>query len=405
MNDRLKDFGIKEIPFEAAGTGFSRFTNKWLPERWEERIRDILDKIKNSSGTKSMAIVGEYGTGKTYLLKWIQEKYFREKEEKENWGIRTFYFDNPGVQFYDIANSLLADQIGREEFAKGLYELVNGYTKFIQLTQKFEMLFKYDIPFYKWSEHIKKLKRKHDAEFVISDLLRNELKLTNNEEIATKIATILTEYYEKPYFDYRDFVAGKKSIVAEEKEGEFFTTLMRLIKIIYNINEIAFLIDEFEEIALQKRLTRKAAAQYLYTMRRLIDLSEHKGENFWIILAMIPEAAEFTKESETGLWERFTNEGEYEINFQNLSLDEREAEELVKVRLESVRINDDLKESIFPFPENLIENLDNTTYSTPRRLVKFCFFAIAEALEDTDVKIPFEIDFLKAVEEKVFKKE
>jgi len=209
MNDRLKEFGIKEIPFEAAGTGFSRFTNKWLPDRWKKNVTQLLDKIRVSTGAKSMAIVGEYGTGKTYLLKWIEEVYFKEK----NPNIKTFYFDNPGVQFYDLANSLLADQIGREEFAKGLYELVHGYTQIKQLFSRHPTLFEVQWSFSEWAKNVKHKKKQFEAKNEIAKIFLNEIKVTDNGEIANKIASILVNYYDKPYFDYRDFTSTKNAIV------------------------------------------------------------------------------------------------------------------------------------------------------------------------------------------------
>ena len=64
---------------------------------------------------KAIVVVGEYGFGKTCLLQWLHHRILPERR------IKSFYFHNPGVQFYDLANALLKT-IDRKDFAKFIWE-------------------------------------------------------------------------------------------------------------------------------------------------------------------------------------------------------------------------------------------------------------------------------------------
>lgn len=159
---------------------------------------------------------------------------------------------------------------------------------------------------------------------------------------------------------------------------------------------MAFLIDEFEEISLQKRLTRREAHDYLATLKRLINLTQN--EDLWLIVAMTPHAAEETRMLEPALWERFTGQGQYQFEIPPLTADD--AGDLVKSRLDTARAEGFTPlNNLFPFPDSLETALSPATISSPRRLVKVCFYAISDA---DSVPLPFTHDYLRHIESKVY---
>ena len=108
----LSDFGLSFNPFESAGSGAPIGNSElWMPERWLSHFNSFFDRMNRVEGAKAYAVLGEYGSGKSYILRWLEREKFPALR------IRSFYFDTPGVQFYDLANYLLK-QIGREPFAK-----------------------------------------------------------------------------------------------------------------------------------------------------------------------------------------------------------------------------------------------------------------------------------------------
>jgi type II secretory pathway predicted ATPase ExeA len=369
MDNQLERFGLRFNPFEPAASGAPLGLELWVPERWRTQMHELLNTLESGQGVKALAIQGEYGSGKTYLLRWLEfvELPFRR--------IRPYFFDNPGVQFYDLANRLLR-QVGRYEFAKMLWEYLSP-----------------ELPGFK------KFQRQDDARSVMAKAIMKR-DIASYEELAYKLAQIVVGTLDQPYFEYRDFVAGRKgAVVAEKEEAPYFTAIIRILKEAGHSTAIAFLVDEFEEISLQKRLTRRQAYDYLATMKRLINVA--RDEDFWLIVSMIPEAAGKIQQLEPSLWDRFTSQGTYE--FRIPPLNGEEATELVRWRLREAWLpGEEPPTPDFPFPEELASILRPTTISLPRRLVKVAFYAIAEAQQKPDMTVPFTLEFLRQIEERVY---
>ena len=224
-----------------------------------------------------------------------------------------------------------------------------------------------------------------------------ESGITQDEEIAFCLGRMVTDSRTKPYFEYRDFIPSRiGSIVAEAEEPKYFRALLRVLTKAKGAESSAFLIDEFEEIGLQKKLSKRAAHDYLSTLKRLINLTQDEDCNLWLFLSMTPDAHEVTQSLDPALDQRF-REGSV-IQIKPFSKDD--ARSLVSSRLRSGRKGlenyDGLE--LFPFPEDL--GFDRSIYSNPRRLVKACFFAISEAHDQTP--LPFTRDYLKEIQEKVY---
>jgi type II secretory pathway predicted ATPase ExeA len=345
MSTHLERLGLRFNPFEPAASGAPLGEGLWLPPDWSNRLQELLHLLIQGRGTKAIAIAGEYGSGKTYVLQWL----YRQELPKRQ--IRPFYFDNPGVQFYDLANALLR-QIGRKNFAKCLWELaaphVSGYQRSL-FARGFE-------------EYLIGQRTSRRQQEIPADLQSAILKagVTSDEEIAYRLARIIAETPTKPYFEYRDFVAGKRdSLVAEGEEAPYFKAILRTLQLAGGVSAVAFLIDEFEEISLQKRLTRREAHDYLATLKRLINLTQ--SENLWLIVAMTPHAAEETRMLEPALWERFTGEGQYQFEIPPLTTDN--AIDLVKFRLDAARVEDFTPPNhLFPFPDSFGTALSPADY-------------------------------------------
>jgi hypothetical protein len=382
----LKDLGLSSNPFEPATAGAPIGSDLWLPRRWEQELRRSLQLIATGRGVKALAISGEYGGGKSYILQWL----YRE-ELPNQFSAKPFYFDNPGVQFYSLANSLLR-QIGRKEFAKMIWELasnkVEGYQRGL-FTSGFEE--------YLRAQQTGRFKRYNLAS--LQDAIR-EAGIVDDEEIADRLARIVTETSVKPYFEYRDFIAGKAgTLVAEGEEAPYFGAILRTLRLAGNVQRVAFLVDEFEEVSLQKKLTRREAHDYLSTLKRLINLT--KGEDLWLVVAMTPDGVEKTQALEPALGERFASQGQF--SFKIPPLDKNEATELVKRRLVPARLPGfSPPNELFPFPDNFVESLTPATFSNPRRLVKSCFYAIGSSQGQS---LPFSGDFLRATETRAYPSE
>jgi hypothetical protein len=380
MSGDLNRLQLRANPFEPAATG-APLEELWIPKTWSSKIRNSLDMLDQAKGVKAMALAGEYGSGKSYILHWL------EREELPKRRIKPFYFDNPGAQFYSLANGLLR-QIGRKDFAKSLWELASVYVEGYQRS-----LFTAGFEDFLLGAHSGRRNERTLAELQNAVLTAG---ITPDEEIAHCLARIVVETSRKPYFEYRDFLAGKGSLVAEGEEAPYFGAILKTLRLAGGISAVAFLIDEFEEVSLQKRLSRREAHDYLATLKRLINLT--MSENLWVFVAMTPDAVSKTRMLEPSLWERFTAQEKYQ--FRVTELTEADAAELVSTRLRQARTDNVAPPNkLFPFPDDLATHLAPSTYSSPRRLVKFCFYAVSRS-ERTSV--PFTPEYLKRIEEEGF---
>ncbi len=380
MNPKLlQRLRLATNPFEPSATGVP-ISGPLLPPRdLTEKTMTLLDIHQNGAGVKAIVIVGEYGTGKTCLLQWLHRDIFPNRQ------IRSFYFDNPGVQFYDLANNLLRT-IGRKDFAKFIWELAGAHVSGPRQGSLFQKGYE------EYLSAAYRTRRREDMTGPLQDAIIRA-GVTADEEIAHCLARIVTDIIRKPYFEYRDFIPRQQgSVVPEGEEAPYFRAILKTISEGAGARAIAFLIDEFEEIGLQKRLTRRAAHDYLATLKRLINLAE---SDFWIVLSMTHDAFATTQELEPALVERLSGRV-LEIE----PLNEADALELVQSRIAAARPSEltDSTPPTFPFPDHIV--FRRTVYSNPRRLVKACFRAIAQATGR--MSLPFPDDYLHSIEDDLY---
>ena len=382
MINNLQKFGLDFNPFEPAATGSPLTGELCVPRALVDRMRDFFDIHQSGQGVKGVVIVGDYGSGKTCLLQWLHREIFPGRR------IKSFYFDNPGVHFYDLANALLRT-IGRKDFAKFIWELARSHLDHAYQGHLFQENFE------EYLHSIRPRQQQRDLENHLQKAIITAT-ITPDEEIAHCLARIVTDSIKKPYFEYRDFVPRQTgSVVPESEEAPYFRAILQTLSEGINADGVAFLIDEFEEIGLQKRLTKRAAHDYLATMKRLINLAHGDESNFWIALSMTRDAYQTTRNLEPALAERFSDRV---VDIR--PLDRGDAAALMRARINTARTEetDIPSESLFPFPDKITFN--PTTYSNPRRLVKTCFLSLARASEH--MRLPFSEDYLRGIEEDLY---
>lgn len=385
MSNILQKLKLEFNPFEPSAAGPPLTGLLTPPRTMTEQTCELLNAHQTGRGAKAVVITGDYGTGKTCLLNWLDHSVLPSRR------IKSFYFDNPGVQFYDLANALLRT-IGRKDFAKFLWELAGPFVSFPYQQDLFQSGFEAFV------SAQSSRRRRQDLREVTGVLQEAIVQtgITSDEQIADCLARIVTDAVRKPYFEYRDFVPRQQgSLVAEAEEAPYFGAILKTIAMGVNAEAIAFLIDEFEEIGLQKRLTRRAAHDYLATLKRLINLSRSAEPEFWVFLSMTPDSYETTVEMDHAL------EGGFSGRVLSIEpLDKEEAEAVIRSRIGAARRADvDAQNSgLFPFPDEI--RFRPVTYANPRRLVKTCFYAIADATDRTP--LPFSDAYIADIEEKYY---
>ncbi|GBF03868.1 hypothetical protein DAERI_010040 [Deinococcus aerius] len=381
MTQPFEPLGLKYNPFEAAGSGPPLSGAEFLFEAWEERLTHVVNLAGLMSGPKAYALIGEYGSGKSYVLQWLADVAFTQRR------IKPFVFDNPGVEFYKLANDLL-NKIGREEFSKALWEYLRtvsrGYQPDLGISSN---------PFRSWLQHTKKQKKQDEEVHKLAEAIRAD-GITDREEIAHRLGMMIVQTVDKPYFEYRDFVAGKNSLVAENEEAPYMAALIRCVMRTQNAEGVAFLIDEFEEISLQNTLTRKQAYEYLSTLKRLMNVTGQEN-HLWIVVSMTPQAEEITRQLEPAFWSRFIHGGTNMFRIEPLT--DEQGYRLIHNRLVKARVAGfEAPNPLYPFPEEFLAFVREDVKSSPRSLVKLCSSLISQGILG-GVTPPYTEPFVKAL--------
>ena len=375
----LQKFGLSYNPFPPATTGVAFVEDVSLPPTWELALNQRITGLAESVGDKALAIVGGYGSGKTFILSWIAHKALPPRR------IQPYFFDNPGVAFYDLANRLMR-QIGRYELSKAIWEIF--YRPGDQQSAQATLI---PLQFPEWLSTLKDRESRNTAIHKLANTL-HESGLATDEEISNKFARVVVETRDRPYYEYRDFVPGtSRALVAEREENSYFRTLVRILLRTREAQGIAFLIDEFEDVALGRRLNRKQTSEYIATIRRLLDTAQE--ENLWVILSMTPEGLDQTTRLNPSLIQRFTQK--YEVP----PLSDQDALQIVVQRLKKARTTD--RDDLSPFPENALSDLRPTTKSSPRRLIKVMWHALSLAAEGNQ-SVPISSGILRQAEEGLY---
>ncbi len=375
---RLQRLGLSRNPFPPATTGTGLLEELSLPKSWETDLRGRIKELAESEGDKALVIEGGYGAGKTFILRWI------EAEVLPGHRIKSFFFENPGVAFYDLANRLMR-QVGRYEVAKALWEML-----YPDSPEDRQTLF--SLEFGQWLASLNNRASRNKAIQSLSAALESH-GLAEDEEILNKLSRLIVETGERPYFEYRDFVPrGNRSLVAEQEEPAYFQSLVKILQRITDADGIAFLLDEFEDVALPgRRLNKSQAASYVSTLRRLLDFAH--SEQLWVVLSTTPEGFERTAELDESLIQRFGHR--YEIP----QLNADDAYWMVKQRLNSAHVEG--HEGLHPFSDDALDMLNETSRSSPRRLTKIMWHAVSLAVE-RQATAPLSGDLVKEAEEQFY---
>jgi len=178
MQEKYK---LSRNPFPPAASGIDlEERESYIPSRWEEKLEEYYTILSKGVGVKAFPVTGDYGSGKTVLLKGYLKRFFEGKR------IKTFYFENPGVQFYDLANTLMRS-LGRYEFAKALWERCKEHLRPRNQLSLFPISF---------NDMLNELRTKRDRDSKALDLqgvIRNDLNLTDDEQVAHNFASMIVE--------------------------------------------------------------------------------------------------------------------------------------------------------------------------------------------------------------------
>lgn len=358
-----EQLGLHANPFPPDGLAPDDNLLPPLPETLDI-IGEFVRQFLRTRKYRGLVVLGTYGTGKTHTLKLI-----REQLQENNLPLKAIYLITPSYEPYQILRGILKE-LGQGEVTKMLWNIVME-----DLTTKYE---KVGIDFFSRFEprvqprtartrtrsvgidQLPLFSRRLLAPESLGDyrtfleafdrdrLSRDELReyivsvftdrITPDVAIASEFASMLIYDQYQAFASWESLTVPGRNRALYKPDGEptLLLALMQVLKA-NGIQYLVVLIDEFEGIALMKRMTRREAINYLYTLRMLIDRAwdEHP---FAFVLASTRQAWETAKGD---LYEAFGDRVAQELELPRLN--DKQARQMMLSYLDTARSSDDAR--------------------------------------------------------------
>jgi hypothetical protein len=386
----------------------------------KEKIDGFMNNFLENRASRGMVCIGDYGTGKTYHLKWMKNEFDKRQD------VRTIYLETPGLEPYDLVRGILAE-IGEEQIAKGVWNLVQpiliedikqgGQAEFLsQFAYEVEVkgkrsasrsynpsqmsfgadyygsLSENDLldhrSFLKSFDKTRHLSREKLRDYFQQKLLQGrDPAVTKNVAVARELASICI-YSGAPALDsWENLVipgAGSPRAFPPQGEPVFLQSVVRIL-LKSGVKYLVLFIDEFEKVPLLETMTEREARRYLDTFRMLIDRNWHLLPFAWVLGSNEDAWAWIDKESRA-LPQRIVTKVTLPRTDDQAFAKYIVTEFLAQARSESFATV--AENPLYPFPENLLDIIPLALRRTPRDLVKLCDMLIEAAADKQKTKMP-----------------
>jgi energy-coupling factor transporter ATP-binding protein EcfA2 len=316
QRERYTIYGLVRNPFPLGGNfpeGYLDYT--YLEASQQEEIEDFLFSTFNRGEFNGMLILGEYGSGKSHLLNYINEMINTDKMGTFGGCALAFIIENPSVAPEDILLSLLRKiKLGtlqdlvflpirrklQEEYSDNAIPFLEDFTTFARqmklgestlVDRSWRPSWYSDLFLIGYREFCKRLEEENvqlkSKEFrrLASEVLMSEV--TDNPIIVESLANLIFGDESKDARSWESFlvsslVGRRKQVVGVEFYLEAFLRLFEIMGVLH----VYLLVDELEDLRTQ-RLSKPAATEYLATLRRMI---QHNYTRFSFVLASTRDA-------------------------------------------------------------------------------------------------------------------
>lgn len=374
--------GLKFNPFPMAG--LPRYPLPPLDDEVSEKISLFIRSTYTREEYGGLAIVGDFGMGKTHLMKYIQfliDELTRHKEI--DFTAVTCFIDRPEDTPQKVIHKVV-EEIGLDNIRKYIWKILIDkfeedkafYEKFrskgtllLQSKEEWDNLFEEPVK----SNYLEFLKRFRDVggnfkklQEHARDIIKEEI--VRDSALADRYLNLILFAEEKEADVSWDILAGyisKKDV--QRKEIMFLRSIVEILRRV-GFKQLYVFIDEFEDIVLLKgaRLTN-----YLLTLNTLIN-----RERKWAVtVSLTGNTLKIIKDESPPLYDRLTS---YEVILRPLS--EENSKKLLINYLNLAREREEY--SFSPFSEESIKEMFRISRGNYRSFILLAHNAIEVALRE-----------------------
>ena len=395
-------FGLKFNPFPSAGLPrYSRLGP--LDDENSVVIRRFIMSTYSKKEDETfgdfggLTIIGDYGMGKTHLMRYIEFLINRLNGSKRtNFSALTSFIDRPEDSPQKVIHRII-EQIGSDTLRKfiwlfmidkfekeGLEKFVSEYSSrqktITDTNEKWSALFAEPCKSNP-REFLEKFRSLNGNFTKLQEECRSVVKssIAADDILASRyLDLILPEKDAEVTWDVLAGYIGNRDI--QKREIHFLKSIVRILrKSGYNL--LYVFIDEFEDVS---KLKGTKLTNYLLTLNTLIN----SEKNWAVVVSLTREALKTIKKESPPLYERLTVE-----SIQLEPLNTQKAAKLLTSYLNLARAK---QENTFPFSANLIEQMVILSKGNYRSFIRKANKIIETALLER-ISPPFEIDILEKV--------
>lgn len=302
--------GLNFNPFPPTGiTGSGVFPSGfYLVPSHHDQLSEFVRRSLGENDFCGLVILGEYGAGKTALLKYFEGQVSRAQGQGHP--VAAYYVSNPGTSFADVLQSMVR-AIGRDVLQKYawaffLVQLKEGVKENNTFLEEIGLV---QLP----TEGLTQIADGHEFWRQFHDGLKVEPKTISHavtsvmreklpdDALAEELAALMLGDRSTASQSWSRLIRPLPSTSSRKPApGDRLDSLLMVLRA-NGINHVFLLIDEFEDVVFQ-RMTKRLRDDFTATLRLLI--SEH-GHNFSIVFGSnLPGWSQMLR-SDPGLSDRF----------------------------------------------------------------------------------------------------
>ena len=402
-------FKLPGNPFPPSGIADATEENPPLRPEMAEEILNFIERSYSDRQFHSLIVTGEYGTGKTHTLRFI-EQVVNTFMNKGDQSARAIYVERPRLEANELNRTVLR-RLGLDTVRKYIwFALHDVFTGDIKAdSEDFKSLRRtLTLPKPKpgsaltgtprmWNEEdapvpasfnevfspetlgdyrtfLSKLERKgwsrEDVRYYLVNCLVKAIGEDVSIDLAQSFIALLLARDEKSFSSWESLVSISKPKVESSLRAPTFLQFLLRIMHLNGIAYVYLLLDEFEEVPQGNLLSPRQRQEYLYTMREVFDKIR---DGLAVVIAMTPGALTALNEIATPLADR--NWRRIDL----LPLELEDAVKLVQFYFDHEREGSSIKRvkpgDIKPLDRKLLnyvlEQFPSNIQKTPRNLIQF----------------------------------
>jgi Cdc6-like AAA superfamily ATPase len=382
----FSDFNLKFNPFPLAG--LPRFPLPPLDLDLIQKIRHFILNTYSGGEYSGLTVVGDYGMGKTHMLKYIQSLIEglvkKAQQNKIDFAAATCFVDRPEDSPQRVVHKIIED-IGYDKVRKYVWRIViqklaenpkDFYDKYkpkrtlIDESDSWAQLFvePYKTNYLKFLAHFRKLNGNIKLlQEAVREIIKEEI--VADSSLADAYLDLILFADEKVAESSWDILAGyhsKRDI--QRKEIIFLNSIVKILRKV-GFRHLYVFVDEFEDIG---KLSSAKKTNYLLTLITLIN-----RERQWsVIVSLIRDVLEEEiKKQSPPLYDRLTT-----TMIDLRPLNEAKAKKLLSGYLNVARQEE--SESIFPFLDNVVKKMVDMSEGNYRSFLMLAYNSLEVALQE-----------------------